>query len=272
MDLDLDAVTVSQRRSLASGLGIDWSQETDTVTLYLPLAAGMRGRDLDVRFGAELLTISRRGTNGEVLLTGTLGGRCDPSESEWEVKDGELVVVLRKAKQREWLHPLQPKAPLNAVSAGGVAGQTSVSANAKTSPDIVSAAAALGPSPPPPRPVPSGGVVAASDGGGSLSNAYRSWDQFDDIGALTAMENEGKSADEPGWSLRSSAGVASVQCTDYVKDKEEVRADQTASLVPLLPATRAPALLSPPDPRALSLDTSPALCPLHASHAPGALR
>jgi len=43
---------------------------------------------------------------------------------------------------------------------------------------------------------------------------------------VLALENEGKSADEPNWMMRSSPGVAAMQATDYVKDKNEIELDR----------------------------------------------
>ena len=56
--------------------------------------------------------------------------------------------------------------------------------------------------------------------------AADAWSKFDEDAAVMALENEGKSADEPGWTMRATPGVAAVQATDYVKDKEEVALDR----------------------------------------------
>ena len=69
----------------------------------------------------------------------------------------------------------------------------------------------------------SGGVSKASNSGLGTSTE---WDRFDDVSALMGIENEGKSKDEPGFTMRASKGIAAMQCTDYVKDREEVELDQ----------------------------------------------
>lgn len=211
-DLDLDAVTVSQPRRACKGGGCDWSQETDTVVVYLD-TGGARGRDLSVAILPERLRVSARGRDG-ALLEGALGGRCDPSESEWEVESGELVITLRKALQREWLVPVQPERPAAAATVTAAAAAESAPRPAQRAPSA----------PPPPRPIdPS---AAATPGPSGLGAAYESWGRFDEHGAMAELENEGKSKDEPGWAMRSGPGAASIQCTDYVKDKEEVALDE----------------------------------------------
>ena len=56
--------------------------------------------------------------------------------------------------------------------------------------------------------------------------AADAWSKFDEDAAVMELENEGKSADEPGWTMRATPGVAALQATDYVKDKEEVALDR----------------------------------------------
>ena len=120
--LDLDAVTVSQARGVVGTPipGLEWAQESDTVTLYVALAAGARGRDLAVKITVEALSVTpKRGgphdraalglpDGATMLLSGKLGGRCKPDESEWTIEAGELVITLRKALQREWAHAIDP--------------------------------------------------------------------------------------------------------------------------------------------------------------------
>jgi len=121
--LDLDAVTVHQPRMPATDIAIalDWAQETDQVKFFLPLVGvlhGLRARDLDLKIRASRIEITRRGTNGKVLAAGTLGGKVDPSECEWEVAKEELVVSLRKTAQREWAHALQLDALVEELNRG----------------------------------------------------------------------------------------------------------------------------------------------------------
>ena len=104
-DLDLDAVTVSLPRERFIA-GVDWSQTTDTVTLYLPLAPEVNARDMEVKFLAEKLRVALK--RGPELLAGALGGRCDPDHADtaWEFDGHEVVITMRKEKQREWAAPL----------------------------------------------------------------------------------------------------------------------------------------------------------------------
>ena len=85
--------------------------------------------------------------------------------------------------------------------------------------------------PPPPAKISSGGgggggSSGAADSRSHLGDKYRQWDKFDEVGELMKMENEGKSADEPGFTLRATQGVASMQATEYVKDREEIELDE----------------------------------------------
>ena len=239
LDLDLDAVTVSQPRipyaCEGGDLCCDWAQDTETATLFLRVGPGARGRDIDVRLTVARLEVARRGVGR--LLAGTLGGRCDPSEVEWELKGSELHITLRKAQQREWLVPLHPETTADA-------GETVRTASPPAAvPATAQAAQRTEPLPPPRATSASPAPVRLSEAGDrgqqrsrhgehggrsgdSLGAAYESWDRFDELDALAAVENDGKSADEPGWSLRASSGVAAVQCTEYVKDKEEISLDE----------------------------------------------
>jgi len=256
--LDLDAVTVHQPRMPATDIAIalDWAQETDQVKFFLPLVGvlhGLRARDLDLKIRASRIEITRRGTNGKVLAAGTLGGKVDPSECEWEVAKEELVVSLRKTAQREWAHALQLDALVEELQpgpTGGLAGASSSGAPPSTVPSPpppppgagtakVAAAAPVPPSPPVPHHSPRAATAGSSgkaNGGlgakGGLGEKYKEWDQFDDLGAMMDVENEGLNPEEPTMTLRSSPGesgkpgVAGLQCTTYVKDKEEIALDE----------------------------------------------
>ena len=69
-------------------------------------------------------------------------------------------------------------------------------------------------------------AIAAERASSSLGRQYDRWGQFDDHGAIAQLENEGKSADEYNCAVRTGAGAASMTCTDYVKDAEEVGLDE----------------------------------------------
>ena len=72
-------------------------------------------------------------------------------------------------------------------------------------------------------------------GGGRVDGVDDDWDKFDDIGALAGLENEGKSADGNGFTLRSGKGAVGMQCTDYVKDREEISLDEDLAASVRLP-------------------------------------
>jgi tetratricopeptide (TPR) repeat protein len=239
--LDLDAVTVNQPRGpfiLPNGRTCDWSQDTDTVRIFLTVGASFRGRDLNVQIKSQRLDVVVREPMGTILLAGALGGRCDPSESEWELESGELMIVLHKAQQREWAIPIQDEATgsVNALSdsARKIARASCAPAPAAHSASSAPAVAARQPpeassSPTaraPAAAAPPARVNSAVQASSRLGDKYRAWDRFDDIGALAGLENAGKSAEEPGFTLRSNKGVASMQCTEYVKDREEVELDE----------------------------------------------
>jgi len=266
--LDLDAVTVHQPRSsfLVAGRNCcEWAQETETVSIFV--AAGtVRARELYVKIQPTRLEVALK-IGGGRLLSGALGGRCDPSESEWEIADGNLHITLRKALQREWVVPLQPDAsPAAAACAAGApvpSAPVSIAPPA-TVPAQSSRMLEIADNPierePVAAPVPSraldeleslgsgrrssmdvcsvssssssrskGGSSRSGSGGSSLGAAYRAWDRFDELGALAGVENEGKSAEEPGFTLRADKGVAAMQCTEYVKDREEIALDEELS-------------------------------------------
>ena len=274
--LDLDAVTVSQARGVVGTPipGLEWAQESDTVTLYVALAAGARGRDLAVKITVEALSVTpKRGgphdrtalglpDGATTLLSGKLGGRCKPDESEWTIEAGELVITLRKALQREWAHAIDPTSwtraqhSTPAAAAGettGGSGGTSRAASGErprpSAPPFGTERQTSAPAPRPPTPelpnlplpnaldaaaaaksdgggaaVAAGRLLGSGSTGGRLREEYAAWDKFDDVGALMQAENEGNEAykDEPEWTLRTGPGGAGMQCSKYVKDKEEV--------------------------------------------------
>jgi len=206
---DLDAVTVhQQRRAFFSGgcKHCDWAQETDTVSVYVAVG-GMRARELAVQFFPERLVVSKRGTAGGVLLAGTLGGKCDPSESEWEVAAGELQITLRKALRREWAVPFHPEeasaaadlpaavATAPAPAGDGPRAASSVSAASSAAPTAAAHAPTRGAAraPPPPRATSSHAAAAPS----KLSDEYRAWDRFDELAALTTLENGAAAGAQP---------------------------------------------------------------------------
>ena len=209
---DLDAVTMPEmpRANFTVGGGhvCAWAQSTDTVTIYLSLTPPTAARALDVTICRTSVRIAHR-SGGQPLLAGELGHAVRPDESEWEVIGGELVITLAKALRREWIAPLMPSA------------MDELAVQAAPSVSTAAAVAAAAPAPVCTQHADCGGVAPPSKS--ALAANYRAWDQFDEAGALMALENE--DAKEPSWSVRAGGGSASVQCAEYKKDKEEVQLD-----------------------------------------------
>ena len=236
-EMDLDAVTMRPQPRASFVAGCDWAQTTEDVTLFVALPADARARDLKVQIDATELRASLR--DGRPLLGGALGGECDPGESEWEVRAGELVVSLTKARKREWSAPIDLRSFGEAISAeppavAAAAPPVPPTASTRRQPSPAAAATPAA-SPPPaaalppaaaPPPAAAARPPAAADGAKSgLGAKYDSWNKFDEDEETLRLENEGK-GDEPGWELRGGKGAASISCTEYKKDKEEVSLDR----------------------------------------------
>ena len=58
-----------------------------------------------------------------------------------------------------------------------------------------------------------------------MAATYSKWDRFDEIAALTQVENEDL-PDEPGLRVEAGAGRAHIEYTDYEKSVEEVGLDE----------------------------------------------
>ena len=213
---DLDAVTMPEMPRADFTVGGDhvcaWSQSTDTITIYLTLTPPADARALDVTIRRTSVRVAHR-SGGPPLLAGELGHAVRPDESEWEVITGELVITLAKALRREWIAPLTPSA-MDELATPGAQAAPSVSTAA--------AAAAAAPAPVRTQHAECGSVPPPSKS--ALAAKYRAWDNFDEAGALMALENE-DAKEEPSWSVRAGGGSASVQCAEYKKDKEEVQLD-----------------------------------------------
>ncbi|KAL3777039.1 hypothetical protein ACHAW5_005028 [Stephanodiscus triporus] len=120
-----------------------WTQTLEEVTVHVPLPDGTRARDLDVRIGANTLTIRRRrgggggGTreeehninNDAPSLEGTLFARVRPSESTWTLESNDsdgrgrstrssrrpiatLQLVLEKVQKTWWETVISGDTPL----------------------------------------------------------------------------------------------------------------------------------------------------------------
>ena len=242
--LDLDAVNVDQPRGIFVPSICDWAQDSTSVTLFFPLGPAIRARDVQVQIKAAHLQVLQRvaaaqGGGNRVILAGPLFARCDPTESEWELEAGELRVTLRKVLQREWAVPLQIEASNTPDVTDGKG--TSSSPGAMPAPPSKPATSQVRPPVAPPPPVPLQAAAAPGKepaASAQLADAYAAWDRFDDVGALMSVENQGKSTDEAGFSVRTTPasqggvgtkampGVAAIQCTDYVKDREEISLDE----------------------------------------------
>lgn len=70
--------------------------------MSVPVPAGTRGRDCDVRISRTALHIGVRGSEGGAVLSGTLHAAVAPAECTWSVDGRTLEVVLQKAEGMAW--------------------------------------------------------------------------------------------------------------------------------------------------------------------------
>ena len=179
---------------------------------------------------------------------------------------GELRVVLKKTLQPEWAVPLHAEASTDAATdvfdsppeersksspskqpQPAAMNSSALPSSPRADVTIAAASSAIPISSPPASISPPAASTSAPGMPGTssarssarLADTYAAWDRFDDVGALMDVENEGKAKDEPGFTLRSipassagknggkaTPGVAAMQCTDYVKDREEISLDE----------------------------------------------
>ena len=213
--IDLDAVTCSSplRRIAQDALSVrsaaleslQWEQSTDGVRV-LVRCSFVDGATC--RISSRRLVLSVR---AEVLLSEVLAKEVDAEASTWRVAgDRSIEVELRKCRRREWFQPFAAPDP------------TMRAASRPT--------AALAASAPHPHPLTRAAAVAAqaappSVRSAKIDTAYARWERFDEISALTQVENEDLPA-EPGLRVEASAGKAHIEYTDYAKSVEEVGLDE----------------------------------------------
>jgi len=103
-----------------------WTQTLEEVTVHIPLPEGVRGKDLDVKIGANSLSIRRKdghpsGSTADVApLEGTLFAKIRPSESTWTLestthssqKMTTLQLILDKVQQTWWDTVISGDTPL----------------------------------------------------------------------------------------------------------------------------------------------------------------
>jgi len=79
-----------------------WDQTLSDVTISVPLPAGTRGKDLDVKIGKEKLFVKHK-AQAAPLIDGPLFAVVKASDSMWNIEDGKLLVIeLQKVNQMEW--------------------------------------------------------------------------------------------------------------------------------------------------------------------------
>ena len=233
-EMDLDAVTMRPQPRTSFVAGCDWAQTTEEVTLFVARAADARARDLKVQIDATELHASasgrtaaarwcarRRVRSGRERVGGARGRARRLSD------EGAQARVVRADDLRSFGEAISAEPPAVAAAAAPPVPPTA-STRRQPSP---AAAATPAAAPPPAAALPPAAArppPAAGRRGRSEERARRqgdSWNKFDEDEETLRLENEGK-GDEPGWELRGGKGAASISCTEYKKDKEEVSLDR----------------------------------------------
>lgn len=101
-----------------------WTQTLEEVTVHVPLPEGLRSKDLDVKIGANTLSIRQKGGTASdstlASLGGTLFARIRPSESTWTLestthssqKMTTLQLILDKVQKTWWATVISGDTPL----------------------------------------------------------------------------------------------------------------------------------------------------------------
>mmetsp|Transcript_30937 Transcript_30937/g.65858 ORF Transcript_30937/g.65858 Transcript_30937/m.65858 type:complete len:388 (-) Transcript_30937:78-1241(-) len=101
-----------------------WTQTLEEVTVHVPLPEGLRGKDLNVRIGANSLSIRQKGgavsESALLPLEGTLFAKIRPSESTWTLestthssqKITTLQLILEKVQKTWWATVISGDTPL----------------------------------------------------------------------------------------------------------------------------------------------------------------
>ena len=90
-------------------LGYAWSQTDDEVELKFKCESGVKGKDVQIKFGRTTLKVE---ISGKTLADGAMGGVIVVDESTYTLQDEgkgrELCIVLTKAEEgRLWPHAVQ---------------------------------------------------------------------------------------------------------------------------------------------------------------------
>lgn len=101
-----------------------WTQTLEEVTVHLPLPEGLRAKDLDVKIGANKLSILQKDGNASqsafASFEGTLFAKIRPSESTWTLettthssqKMTTLQLILDKIQKTWWATVVSGDTPL----------------------------------------------------------------------------------------------------------------------------------------------------------------
>lgn len=103
-----------------------WTQTLEEVTVHVPLPDGLRGKDLNVKIGANSLSVGLKGGSAAssdaalIPLEGTLFAKVRPSESTWTLettadssrKITTLQLILDKVQKTWWDTVLSGDTPL----------------------------------------------------------------------------------------------------------------------------------------------------------------
>ncbi|KAL9185441.1 hypothetical protein ACHAXT_003218 [Thalassiosira profunda] len=99
-----------------------WTQTLEEVTMHVPLPEGLRAKDLDVKIGANSLSIKQKGggTDSIAPIEGTLFAKVRPSESTWTLestahgsqKVTTLQLIFDKMQKTWWSIVLSGDGPL----------------------------------------------------------------------------------------------------------------------------------------------------------------
>ena len=214
--MDLDAVTCTTPLAAiaqdalsvrcAALESLEWEQSTDGVRL-LVRCAFVDGAAC--RISSRRLVLSVREV---VLLSEVLAKEVDAVASTWRVAgDRTIEVELRKRRRREWFQPFAVPYPSMRAAAAATARPRHSETSAPQPHPLTNAAAAH--------------AAPPSARSAKIDSKYARWERFDEIAALTQVENEDLPA-EPGLRVEASAGKAHIEYTDYAKSVEEVGLDQ----------------------------------------------
>jgi hypothetical protein len=77
-----------------------WSQTLSEVTVTIPLPSGTRAKDLETKITGTDFSIALKGKS--TIVSGKFKKSIKPSETDWQLEDGNLIVYLHKFGKQEW--------------------------------------------------------------------------------------------------------------------------------------------------------------------------